>query len=121
MKKSKKSVLWLVFGVCIIGGIILSFPYLKNFWTKPLGETIDLPTLTTTREIAQGTEQEQTTQEGITATASPAPLCGGPQTMIIEALGENQEEHLSDVIRIVRVDFMTPSIVVLDIPRDTWV
>lgn len=60
------------------------------------------------------------------ATNTPAPLCGGPNIMNILAIGQDQrtnnyEYGSSDIIRVVRVDFVTPKITVLAFPRDLWV
>lgn len=56
----------------------------------------------------------------------PQPLCGGPETMTILALGtdnrkDNYNYGLADVIRVIRVDFVTPKVTVLSLPRDIWV
>ncbi len=53
-------------------------------------------------------------------------LCGGPDVMNILAIGSDTRESnydygLSDVMRVVRVDFVTPQVTVLDFPRDLWV
>jgi LCP family protein required for cell wall assembly len=52
-------------------------------------------------------------------------MCGGPPTMNVLAIGIDRgidyDYGLSDVIRIVRVDFVTPSVVVFALPRDLWV
>lgn len=60
------------------------------------------------------------------ATATRAPLCGGPPVMTILAIGSDTRGAgytwgLADVIRVVRVDFVTPRVSVLDFPRDLWV
>jgi len=60
------------------------------------------------------------------ATNTPAPLCGGPSTMTILAIGQDQRSNnydygLGDIVRVVRVDFVTPKITVLEFPRDLWV
>ncbi len=54
------------------------------------------------------------------------PLCGGPPVMTILAIGSDTRSTgytwgLADVIRVVRVDFVTPRVTVLDFPRDLWV
>ena len=58
-------------------------------------------------------------------TASAEPLCGGPPTMIILGVGADSGVDylygLADVIRIARVDFVTPKVTVLSMPRDLWV
>ena len=62
----------------------------------------------------------------IDSTLTSHALCGGPPVMTILAIGSDTRGTgytwgLSDVMRIVRVDFVKPSIMVLDIPRDLWV
>jgi LCP family protein required for cell wall assembly len=57
---------------------------------------------------------------------TPEPLCGGPSAMTILAIGQDQRSNnyqygLGDIIRVVRVDFVTPKITVLEFPRDLWV
>ncbi len=62
----------------------------------------------------------------VASTLAKSPLCGGPPVMNILAIGSDTRSTgytwgLSDVMRVVRVDFVTPSITVLDFPRDLWV
>ena len=56
---------------------------------------------------------------------TPQPLCGGPPVMTVLAVGADSGIDylygLADVIRIARVDFVTPKISVLSMPRDLWV
>jgi len=60
-------------------------------------------------------------------TATPEPLCGGPETMTVLALGvdsggDNDYLYgLADVIKVVRIDFVTPKVTVMSLPRDLWV
>jgi LCP family protein required for cell wall assembly len=59
-------------------------------------------------------------------TPTPAPRCGGPAVMTILAIGSDTRGTgytwgLSDVMRVVRIDFVTPRLTVLDFPRDLWV
>lgn len=61
-----------------------------------------------------------------TASPTPAPLCGGPPTMVILGVGVDTEDNsytygLGDAIRIARIDFLTPKVTVLSMPRDLWV
>ncbi len=54
------------------------------------------------------------------------PLCGGPPVMTVLAIGSDYRGEgylygLADVIRIVRIDFITPKVSVLALPRDLWV
>jgi LCP family protein required for cell wall assembly len=60
------------------------------------------------------------------ATNTPAPLCGGPNVMTVLAIGQDQRSNnyqygLGDIVRVVRVDFITPKVTVLEFPRDLWV
>jgi LCP family protein required for cell wall assembly len=60
------------------------------------------------------------------ATNTPAPLCGGPNVMTVLAIGQDQRSNnyqygLGDIVRVVRVDFVTPKVTVLEFPRDLWV
>ena len=62
----------------------------------------------------------------IPPTHTPQPLCGGPYIMNIVAIGadsrsDNYDYGLGDAIRLVRVDFVTPKVTVLEFPRDLWV
>jgi len=60
-----------------------------------------------------------------TATSS-APICSGPNIMNIVMVGADSRADsylygLGDAIRLVRVDFVTPKVSVLEFPRDLWV
>lgn len=60
------------------------------------------------------------------STPISTPRCGGPRVMTILAIGSDTRSTgytwgLADVIRVVRVDFVTPRVTVLDFPRDLWV
>ena len=60
------------------------------------------------------------------ATATPAPLCGGPPSMILTLLGtdsraDSYQAGLADSIRLVRVDFVNPGVMVLPFQRDLYV
>lgn len=59
-------------------------------------------------------------------TSLPEPLCGGPRAMNILAIGTDSRANsylygLADVTRVVRVDFVTPKVMILDFPRDLYV
>lgn len=87
------------------------------------------------KELITDTSTEQETdikstpeiiKNPIDATETPSPYCGGPETMMVLALGidtraDNYLYGLADVIRLVRVDFVTPKVTVLSMPRDLWV
>lgn len=60
------------------------------------------------------------------ATPAGYPMCNGPRVMNILLIGSDTRGSgytygLSDVMRLVRVDFVTPRVTVLDFPRDLWV
>jgi LCP family protein required for cell wall assembly len=62
----------------------------------------------------------------VNAAETPQPVCGGPPIMTILAVGaDNRGDSyyygLADIIRIVRVDFVTPRVTVFSLPRDLWV
>lgn len=108
---------------------------LLHGWDEPLGPTLDLPTRTPTRELDTPTSAPTTVEQvsmSSTPTATPVPTstpeprCGGPESMLVLAIGADSRTNdynygLADVMRIVRVDFVTPKVSVLSIPRDLWV
>lgn len=60
------------------------------------------------------------------ATATPTPVCGGPASMILVLIGTDSRSDsyyagLADSIRLVRVDFVHPGIMVLPFQRDLYV
>jgi LCP family protein required for cell wall assembly len=67
--------------------------------------------------VATATSVEQ-------AAEAAQPLCGGPPLMAVLAIGADSDDYdygLADVIRVARVDFITPKVSVLSMPRDLWV
>ncbi len=145
-RRSKRRTVWPVLtglaAVLIVVGAIL-YPGLRKQWTTPLGPALDLPTLTASPvallpqatatslpatipagisvQVTQGPQPSAT----LASTATPKPLCGGPPTMVVLAIGADSGQDyrygLADVIRIARVDFVTPKVSVLSMPRDLWV
>ena len=149
-KRSKKRNLWLFLtglAVVLTALAAIFYPRLKEQWTTPLGPALDLPTLaasptavaiqfspgpvpTTTlagNPAATPADVMAVLQPSATPvpTATPKPLCGGPQSMVVLAIGADSgldyRYGLSDVIRIARVDFTIPKVTVLSMPRDLWV
>ena len=152
MRTSKRNLVLIIGGVLLGAVVILSlvlYPQAKQRWTTPLGPGLGLPTrtpttkaLTQTQELntpvalANNSDSEGALQPASTGevsvptetqepTAAPVPLCGGPDSMTILALGiDGGEDYLyglSDVIRVAHIDFVTPKVTVLDLPRDLWV
>ena len=118
--------------VIITGGVIA-----MQHWNQPLGVSLDLATRTPTIvEQTQFVESTADVEDAIiadqgapTLTPEPTvqqPYCGGPPVMYILGMGVASRDldyryGLADVIRIARVDFVTPKITVLTLPRDLWV
>jgi len=128
--------------VCIVVGVVLLFgvsltAYVFVFknWDEPLGPELELPTLTQLSSSPTPTEAppspvpdilEETVIANPEPTSTPKPHCGGPQTMIILAIGADSRSNdynygLADVLRIIRIDFINPTVSVLSLPRDLWV
>jgi LCP family protein required for cell wall assembly len=138
-----------IFLVPLVILALVIYPKAKQQWSAPLGPGLDLPTHTpssvsepisselnpptalaskadsnTSTQEATSTESEVVPTETLVPTTTPEPLCGGPPAMTVLALGIDGDDYLyglSDVIRVVRVDFVTPKVTVLSIPRDLWV
>ncbi len=143
MMKIKKLTLFLIFDV-IVAFIAMVF-VMVTLWHRPLGPS--LVQASDSGQQASSTSEPATTGDLITATqATPAPssllsqiasllsppaktvhtLCGGPAVMNILLIGSDERSDdyyygLADSIRLVRVDFATPSVTMLDFPRDLWV
>lgn len=138
----------ILLGIVLIAFISLSvvfYPKAKEKWSAPLGPGLGLPTLSPT--VPSPTETEliaavlastelsslptsasspTATRLSPTLTPTQAPLCGGPPVMTILGIGADNRDNtylygLADVIRIARIDFVTPKITVLSMPRDLWV
>jgi len=129
--------------VAVAAGALI-FPKAIQKWSAPLGPSLELPTHTPTmeslvREIPTPTDvpatqitavepvsrkDTPTTVPILSASPSPEPLCGGPPIMTALAIGADSDDYdygLADVIRIARVDFITPKVSMLSMPRDLWV
>jgi len=135
----KKTILIIIIAVVALG-IIVGVIFISPKWNQPLGISLEMPTPSPTREEATATSEEAiaeietdvtptTAIDAATLTPSPTepqPLCGGPPVMYILGIGADNDFNdynygLADVIRVARVDFVTPKITVLTIPRDLWV
>jgi LCP family protein required for cell wall assembly len=149
-QKTLRIIAGAILALLVTGGVIF-WPRVRQAWTTPLGPGLELPTYTPSQELslatlpatrvpegqpvslANETPAAQTpTQVGALArptrqlTPTPKPLCGGPSTMTILGIGADNRDNtylygLADVIRIARVDFVTPRLTMLSMPRDLWV
>lgn len=130
----------------IIGGLALAYIF-SALWNKPLGPSMGLSTrvseLTKSLSGASVSDQQDTASlpesspnrsslfSRITSLfnqpdGTSEPLCGGPPVMTILVVGSDERQNdylygLADSIRIVRIDFTIPKVMVLDVPRDLWV
>jgi LCP family protein required for cell wall assembly len=142
---------WVLGGMLlsVLALLVILYPELNKRWNTPLGPELGLPSITpglpaetesspvssplASRQDSAaeaGNVPQTPTPRSPTAVAipteTPQPLCGGPPIMTILAVGaDNREDSytygLADVIRIVRVDFVTPRVTVFSLPRDLWV
>lgn len=96
--------------------------------TRPLGPRLpeqELPATWTPQ--ASAVPQAATLAPTVAfPTKTPGPRCGGPALMNVlvvgaDTRGDNYLYGLGDAIRLVRVDFVTPKVSVLEFPRDLWV
>jgi LCP family protein required for cell wall assembly len=130
----------------IIGSLALGC-IVSAFWFRPLGPSMELQGSASAQvqnvpqtaavdtqnidEIPQPSETPSSIIEQIASLIKPATesgksLCGGPPVMTILVVGSDERQSgylygLADSIRIVRIDFTTPKVMALDIPRDLWV
>ncbi|MCX6082641.1 MAG: LCP family protein [Chloroflexi bacterium] len=130
----------LIFGTLVVIALILwtnlGWSILKENWQTPLGPEMGLPKQTakpdngTNQQIPPSIPQdflfEQIPTTAHSANTAKLPKCNGPESMTVLAIGSDTRAQtylygLADVIRYVRVDFITPSISVLEFPRDLWV
>jgi len=144
--KITSTALFLVLVLALVG-----FTVVAANWNQPLSQGLDLPTYAPTLSITPVGEKSQDSDDPLTPEPefsptdallgieiadtptpsptempTPAPLCGGPPVMTILGIGIDTFDDyyyygLADVIRIVRVDFVTPKVSVLALPRDLWV
>jgi LCP family protein required for cell wall assembly len=130
----------------IIGGFALAYIF-SAYWNKPLGPGLEIPTqvsslvdsspihsvknLQSGESFAESTPTPSSLLDQISTLLKPPsesvqPLCGGPPYITILVVGSDARENgylygLADSIRIVRIDFTVPKVMILDIPRDLWV
>jgi LCP family protein required for cell wall assembly len=133
----------------VLALLAILYPEVKERWNTPLGPELGLPSLTPGLPAAtDATPVSSPLAGGQASTAvagnapqtpapvspstnanpinAPQPVCGGPPVMTILAVGaDNRGDSyvygLADVIRLVRIDFVTPKVTVFSLPRDLWV
>jgi LCP family protein required for cell wall assembly len=128
----------------LVAAAVVIYPRATRQWSAPLGPGLELPTYTpTSAALVRRTStpvvilptqsvglqpvakaEKPTATQASAATNAPQPLCGGPPLMSVLAIGADSDDYdygLADVIRIARVDFVTPKVSVLSVPRDLWV
>lgn len=134
--RSKKTILWLIIGIVLAVGIAVVV-IIGSRWNRPLGPELDMPTVLPSVTYKTPVEMEitkteqtvvisQSSTETVKPTPTQQPLCGGPEMMYLLGIGADSRSDtylygLADVVRVARVDFVTPKITVLSIPRDLWV
>ncbi len=136
----------IVFGFLSIGVLIMCVLVVQaaldlgRTWQTPLGPELGLPTATpydpfptllpTWTAFAPVTPlppgHPPTGTPSPTFTPTPAALCGGPPVMTILSIGTDSRSDsylygLGDVIRLVRVDFTAPNVMIMSFPRDLYV
>ncbi len=116
-------------------GLLISIGYEGTLWARrPLGASIPTSPYTPLPLASTWTALPYwlpTTTPGsgtpiALGTPTGTPLCGGPRVMDILLIGSDTRGTgytygLADVTRVVRVDFVEPSVTMLDFPRDLWV
>ncbi len=117
----------------LIGLGYYTYSNYQTFASQPLGPLLpvsqqSLPPTWTASPGPSPTSLGQVTLAPLVSypTATPSAMCGGPNIMNIlligaDTRGDNYTYGLADAIRVVRVDFMTPKVTMLEFPRDLWV
>jgi LCP family protein required for cell wall assembly len=130
----------------IIGGLALVY-IVSAYWNAPLGPGLMLSTQVSEQILSSSSSSTlDSAGESLQSQATPTPqsliakivslinpqktskdtLCNGPAVMTILLVGSDERSTdylygLADSIRIVRVDFTSPGVKMVDIPRDIWV
>ncbi len=129
MTRTQKSIIVLLSIIALtflIGTGFYAFKSYQSFATQPLGPSLPTSQLPTFPTVTSTADNSTLAPVAILSTSTPAPLCGGPAIMNIVVIGadarvDTYDYGLGDAIRLVRVDFVTPKVSVLEFPRDLWV
>ncbi|KPL07192.1 hypothetical protein AMJ86_05340 [bacterium SM23_57] len=148
-KKKRKYYLYTALGFVTIATFAAVIMAAKK-WNQPLFAGVELPTYAFTQTATKPADDSDNTEKTSTPTpmrsadshqsiesvttpdvlrfyrSTATPLCGGPPVMTFLAIGVDTMDDdyyygLADVIRIVRVDFLSPRVTILTLPRDLWV
>ena len=140
MTRTQKSILTILSIIaCGLLALVghLGYQAYTTLWQAPiLGPAIDMPTsdwtllATWTAAPPDSTTSLNPINPTITLAPTNTPVegafCSGPPVMTLLAIGTDARSDsylygLADVIRIVRVDFNTAKVTILEFPRDLWV
>ena len=143
MTGKQKNIL-VILSICAFGLLALvgrvGYQTYTTFWRAPLlGPAINMPSSINTLPSVislpatwTATEPGFTPSPGPTSTLAPTitpaqtTYCNAPATMTILGIGSDARANsyqygLADVIRIIRFDFTTIKVAILEFPRDLWV
>lgn len=133
----------IIVSIIVISAVAV-YPQLEKIWSSPLAPSMEFPTSSSPTlsppqviELSQQNDDLQTfdsstlenqptpNPNNLTQLNQSKPFCGGPEVLYILGVGADSGIDyyygLADIIRLVRVDFVTPKVTVLTIPRDFWV
>ena len=129
MTRTQKKIITLLSIIALlllIGVGVYAFQSYRTFATQPLGPALPTSQIVSFSTVTPTKDNSTLVPVLISPTNTPAPLCGGPAIMNIVVIGadarvDSYTYGLGDAIRLVRVDFVTPKVSVLEFPRDLWV
>jgi polyisoprenyl-teichoic acid--peptidoglycan teichoic acid transferase len=107
--------------ICLFVGLVLFFEG-TTLYTRFQGSSSPPPLQTSTATVPR----KVIIVPSASATSTPTPRCGGSPSMMLVLLGTDSRSDsyyagLADSIRLVRVDFINPGIMVLPFQRDLYV
>jgi LCP family protein required for cell wall assembly len=133
-QKQKTILLALAIITCLLLTAVGIYAYqsYQVFAQQPLGPVlpeytrIPLPATWTPTVGAQPAAATLLPTFEIPPTKTPEPICHGPDLMYVLAIGADSRQDayeygLADAIRIARIEFNTPKVTILEVPRDLWV
>jgi LCP family protein required for cell wall assembly len=136
MTRTQKSILTVLSVIAFVLVALvgwLAYQTYTSLWQSPLGPAIamstsgwSLPATWTPKASDYTSSLNPTITLAPTNTPVETTFCGGPPVMTLLAVGTDARSNsytygLADVIRIVRIDFATAKVTILEFPRDLWV